>query len=129
MKQKERESLSKAVFALQNAAENIRRIEAEAQDALFSRDEREHHRQKLREKAMLLVELHERVEPYLDGMEAKIRDEIESGVNNFARRATQALGLSSTFYMSALLYPEDYKEGEMNDLERFIDGIKSKNLS
>lgn len=30
--------------------------------------------------------------------------------------AENALSIGSTFYMSALLYPEDYQEGQMNDL-------------
>jgi hypothetical protein len=28
------------------------------------------------------------------------------------------------FYMSALLYPDDYREGEPNDLETFVDSVR-----
>jgi hypothetical protein len=45
-----RENVSNAVSALQGAAESIRRIENEAREALFIRDDPETHRQKLQEK-------------------------------------------------------------------------------
>ncbi|MFZ0931028.1 MAG: hypothetical protein WAN11_20650 [Syntrophobacteraceae bacterium] len=124
-----RENTSNAVSALQNAAERIRRIEDEAREALFIRDDPETHRQKLQEKTMLLMELPELVGPFCDGMAKDVRAEFETGLNSFAMRAAQALELSSIFYMSALLYPEDYREGDRNDLELFIDRLRSKYLS
>lgn len=124
-----RENTSNAVSALQSAAERIRRIEDEAREALFTRDDPETHRQKLQEKTMLLMELPELVGPFCDGMEKDVRAEFETGLNSFAMRAAQALELSSIFYMSALLYPEDYREGDRNDLEFFIDRLRIKYLS
>jgi hypothetical protein len=78
---------------------------------------------------MLLMELPELVDPFSDGMAKNVRAEIEVGLNSFARRAAQALELSSLFYMSALLYPEDYREGDRNDLELFIERLRIKYLS
>ncbi|MGO9020385.1 MAG: hypothetical protein ACLQVJ_18770 [Syntrophobacteraceae bacterium] len=124
-----RENTSNAVSALQSAAERIRRIEDEAREALFTRDDPEAHRQKLQEKTMLLMELPELVRPFCDGMAKDVRAEFDTGLNSFAMRAAQALELSSIFYMSALLYPEDYREGDRNDLELFIDRLRSKYLS
>jgi hypothetical protein len=124
-----KEKVAKAVSALQTVAESIRRIEAEALEALFYRDEPEAYRQKLEEKTTLLMELPKRVEPFLDGMDKDARGEILSRVSAFARGASQAWELSSIFYMSALLYPEDHREGEKNDLENFIDRLRSKYLS
>ncbi|MHC1729087.1 MAG: hypothetical protein AB9866_24340 [Syntrophobacteraceae bacterium] len=117
------ENLSKAVSILKNAAERIRNIEHEAQEALYLRDDPEAYRQKLQEKTMLLMELPEMVAPYYEGMPEDIRAELETELSSFAMRAEQAWGLSSIFYMSALLYPETYKEGDMNDLELFIDRL------
>ncbi len=124
-----RENTSNAVSALQSAAENIRRIENEAREALFTRDDPETYRQKLREKTMLLMELPELAGPFCDGMAKAVRAEFETGLNSFAMRAAQAWQLSSIFYMSALLYPEDYREGDRNDLESFIERLRTKFLS
>jgi len=124
-----RENISNAVSALQSAAERIRRIEDEAREALFIRDDSETHRQKLEEKTMLLMELPELAGPFREGMAKDVRAEFETGLNSFAMRAAQAWELSSIFYMSALLYPEDYREGDRNDLEFFIDRLRIKYLS
>ncbi len=78
---------------------------------------------------MLLMELTEMVAPFCDGMAKDARAEFETGLNSFAMRAAQALELSSIFYMAALLYPDDYKEGDRNDLELFIDRLRIKYLS
>ncbi len=124
-----RENTSNAVSALQSAAERIRRIEDEAREALFTRDDPETHREKLQEKTMLLMELPDLAGPFYDGMAKDVRAEFERGLNSFAMKAAQALELSSIFYMSALLYPEDYKEGDRNDLESFIDRLRTRYLS
>jgi len=50
-------------------------------------------------------------------------EEFLAGLADFARRAGQAMDLGSIFYMTALLYPEDYVAGEKNDLERFLDAF------
>lgn len=78
---------------------------------------------------MLLMELSELADPFYGGMATDARTEIKAGLTSFERRAAQAYELSSIFYMSALLYPDDYKEGERNDLELFIDRLRMKYLS
>jgi len=123
------ESTSGALSALLSAAGTIRRMEREAREALFTRDDPDTHRQRLQEKTMLLMELSDLVRPFCEGMAKDVRAELETGLNSFAMRAEQAWELSSIFYMSALLYPEDYKEGDMNDLELFIDRLRIKYLS
>ena len=118
--------LSHALSILTSAAERIRSIEHEAGEALFSRDDPKTYRQKLQEKTILLMELPEMLAPCCEGMPEDMRAEIETNLNAFAMRAEQALELSSIFYMSALLYPETYQEGDMNDLESFIHQLREK---
>jgi hypothetical protein len=122
-------NVSDALAVLQDAVERIRRIEAEARESLYIRDDLAAHRRKLLEKTLLLMELPDLAEPFFEGMEKSIRAEIHAGLKLFARRASQALELSSIFYMSALLYPEDYREGDRNDLELFVDRLRVKLLS
>jgi hypothetical protein len=123
------EVISNVLSVLQSAAEKVRRIEHEAREALFKLDDSKTHRQKLQEKTMLLMELPELIVPFHDTMAKGVRTEIEAGLNSFANRAAQAWELSSIFYMSALLYPQDYREGDRNDLELFIDRLRVKYLS
>ncbi len=123
------ENTSNAVLALQRAAERIRHLEDEARDALFTRDDPETYRQKLQEKTMLLMELPDLAGQFYDGMAKDVLAEFETGLSSFAMRAAQAWELSSIFYMSALLYPEDYRKGDRNDLEIFIDRLRIKYLS
>lgn len=122
------ENISNAVSALQKAAEKIRRIEEQAREALFVKDDPPTHRQKLQEKTMLLMELPELIGPFCEKLDKDARKEFEKGVNSFAMRAERAMELSSIFYMNGLLYPEDYKEGDPNDLELFIDRLRAKYL-
>jgi hypothetical protein len=118
------EKIEKVIDMLGEVAEKIRSLEAEAQRALLTNDDAVTHREKLQEKTMLLMDLPDMVEPLLDEAPAAAAREIRAGVDNFARRAGQAMGLSSIFYMSALLYPDDYKEGDSNDLEKYIDRLR-----
>jgi hypothetical protein len=118
------EKVEKVIDMLRGVAEKIRSLEAEAQRALLTNDDAVTHRKKLQEKTMLLIDLPDMMEPLLDEAPAAAAREIRAGVNNFARRAGQAMGLSSIFYMSALLYPDDYKEGDRNDLEKYIDQLQ-----
>ncbi len=124
----EKENISNALAALRSAAARIRHIEGEARESLFSKDDSETYRKKLEEKTMLLMELSELIDQYCEGMTRKVRAEFENGLNSFERRAAQALELSSTFYMSTLLYPEDYREGDPNDLELFIEQLSKRYL-
>jgi len=100
-------------------ARAIRALEAEALDALHNKGDQETHRFKMMEKCELLAELPEHAEPYLKG-DDPLSERLRSGLKDFARRGNMALDLESIFFMSALLYPDDYQDGEPNDLERFI---------
>ena len=111
--------LSAALGMVRETAREIRRLEADAHNALHSQGDTAAHRANLVEKCELLADLPERVEPLLKGGDPtaqKLRD----GLQDFARRANMALDVESVFFMGALLYPDDYQDGEPNDLERFI---------
>jgi hypothetical protein len=120
MEREPREGIGALLEMLGEAASMVGRLEAEAHEALFSRDDAGTHRKKLQEKAMILMELPERGEPFLGGLDAPAAREIRRRLEDFARRAGQALDLGSIFYLSALLHPDDEKEGDENDLERFV---------
>ncbi len=119
-----RESMDKIIAMLDETATEIRKLEAEAQEALMERDDKATHRKKLVEKTMLLMDLPESAEHLLKELEPKTAGQIGRALKDFARRAGNAMGVDSVFYMAALLYPDDYKEGDRNDLEVYIDGLR-----
>lgn len=102
-----------------DTARSIRELEAQALDALHNKGDKETHRFNMMEKCELLAELPEHAEPYLKG-DDPATERLRAGLKDFARRANMALDLESIFFMSALLYPDDYQDGEPNDLERFV---------
>ncbi len=123
-----RDDILKVVSELEKAAADIRRLEAEAREALYSRDEPDTYRDKLEKKTMLLMELPETVAPFLEDLPKEPQTEIRGAAKDFSRRASQAWELDSLFYMLCLMYPDDYKEGENNDLENFADRLRRKYL-
>lgn len=108
-----------ALDVVRRAARDIRRIEVEAGEALYGRGDTARHRALLTEKCETLVALPDTVGPLLPGAGGDA-PKLKAGLEDFARRANQALDLESIFYMAALLYPEDYADGDPNDLERFL---------
>ncbi len=114
-----------AIAALKQNAQRIRRIEAEAREALFVKDDPSAYTEKLKEKTMLLIELPELIEPFCQDLDKEAARRIDKGLESFAMRAQRAMELSSVFYMNALLYPEDYTEGDPNDLEVFINRLEA----
>jgi len=110
---------------LEERARDVRRIEKQALHEL----ERKHiqgYRDEMRRKAELLAGLPKASLPMVSGLPEDIAQTIQEGLWRFARNAGNALSLDSVFYMSALLYPEDYREGEANDLEIFLEELRAR---
>jgi len=120
------QNMAELIAALEGVARRIRELEAEAATALHDLDDAATYRQKLEDKTWLLLELPETLEPLLAGVEKKKAEKIRDKLKNFARRAEPPLELGSPFYMSALLYPEDYREGAKNDIELFIERLRDE---
>ncbi len=110
-----------ALELVAQAAQRIRELEAEALRALHESGDVEAHRLGMTEKCLVLEALPEEAGPLLAESGTPDAAAFAKGLENFAHRAGVALSLESIFFMSALLYPEDYQEGEPNDLERFLD--------
>jgi hypothetical protein len=119
-----RTNFEEVVALLKEAAGSIRKLEEEARAALLSQDDQITYRSKLEAKARVLMDLPARVSRRLLDLPVEAQAEIQAGLVDFAGRAGQAVRLASVFYMAALLYPDDYQEGEANDLETFIEEIQ-----
>lgn len=97
----------------------LRHLEAEAKKILLQNGDEERYRQLMQQKALFLSALIDEAVDLLQALPADKRQRVKERFGAFHRNAENALGLNSVFYMSALLYPDDHKEGELNDLELF----------
>lgn len=111
--------MNQLIAALRETAQTIRSIEASAGKDLEKGD-KEGYTEKMREKARLLQDLPETLGPLAEDLPDTVREPVEDRLERFSASAANSLRLNSVFYMYALLYSEDYTEGEPNDLERFI---------
>lgn len=83
------------------------------------------YRKKMRQRAELLASLYEEAAPLLNSLPQTVRQQISDTLRRFSDSAATSLKLNSVFYMSALLYPDEYVIGEPDNLEKFIAEIKT----
>ena len=120
-------SAEQLIVVLENLAGKIGRLEADAHVALYEKQDEAAYRLKLEEKTELLIALPATVANMLSGLKnTEVRAFVQERIEKFGASASNAKKISSIFYMSALLYPEDYQEGEENDFENFIASLKKK---
>jgi hypothetical protein len=110
---------------LEERARDVRRMEGQALREL-ERNNIQSYRDGMRRKAELIAGLPKASIPIIRGLPEDARQAIQEGLWRFASSAGNALSLESVFYMSALLYPEDYIEGEPNDLEIFLEELRAR---
>lgn len=110
-----------ALESARQIARRVRSLEAEARSALLDHGDTDGHRARLTEKCRLLAALPETVARLLPSAATDDTAAFAAGLEDIAERAGMALSLESIFFMGALLYPEDYRDGERNDLERFLE--------
>ena len=129
------EALAGLIQWLRERHDRIMTVEAEALRLLESGDTPGHNA-KMREKAEMLAALGEDAKPLLAGLPGELSFNLALALERFSGSARNALGLNSVFYMSALLYPEDFariravvypedhKQGEPDDLTVCIDRME-----
>ncbi|WP_316900056.1 hypothetical protein [Pseudodesulfovibrio indicus] len=108
---------------LEKVNAEVKRIEAEG-EAMLASSGQDAFRAKLEEKAKLLAGLAENSWELVERVEGDLGDEIAQRMERFSMSASTALRIGSVFFMTALLYPEDYKPGDPNDLEAYIGELR-----
>lgn len=111
---------------LRGVAQEVRTLEGEAQTLLHERNDPQGYRAKMVEKASLLAELADQAAKPLAALPPDLAKPLRERIARFSRSAATALDIGSVFFMSALLYPEEHKPGEPNDLETFVETIASE---
>lgn len=78
---------------------------------------------RMREKAELLRDIADDAEPLVSALENMLAEAARARLEGFTASASTALGIGSVFFMSALLYPDEHKPGEPNNLELFAEEV------
>lgn len=100
----------------------VKRLEADAAQALHTGQE-DIYRARMLEKAQTLAHLERQGQPFLSTLAPDMQKSVAKRLQQFSASAFTSISLDSVFYMSCLLYPEDYVPGNPNDLEIFTDSI------
>lgn len=119
------ECMEKIVDLLSQKSAMIRALEDDAQAALYGRSDKLAYQAILREKSLLLYNLLDEIDRLSCEIGTEVCKEIKNRIGGISFSAGKALRLNSVFYMSCLLYPENYQDGDRNDLEQVIDFLKA----
>lgn len=117
------EALRKLIDFLEEVSSRVKQLEAEG-DALIESEGQVAFQAKLEKKAELLASLAEKAAPLTAEIGGDLGRSIDERLSRFSTSAATALRIGSVFFMTALLYPEDHKPGEPNDLEVYISELK-----
>ena len=110
---------------LDGKADEIKGIEAQAQAILLGKGDQTGYQALMRQKAELLAALSDDAAALVDALPGSRPDEAGARLEEFSGNAANALRIGSVFYMSALLYPDDHKPGEPNNLELFAAEVRA----
>lgn len=110
---------------LKSQHEDIMDCERRALACLDNGDKPGYSRQ-MHEKAEKLRDLHKLAIGPLKTLPDAERADVEATISRFSSGGATALSLDSLFYMSALLYPDDHKPGEPDNLERLISRLEKQ---
>ncbi|WP_319543716.1 hypothetical protein [uncultured Pseudodesulfovibrio sp.] len=120
------QALIELIDFLEKTNADILRLEKEGEAVLQAGGQREF-QIKLEEKAKILSALGEKAWKYTERIKGPLGTEISTRLEQFSTSASAALRIGSVFFMTALLYPEDHKPGEPNDLETYIRELRRQN--
>ena len=106
---------------LLQTAKQIQDIEAKAKKMLSAGNKQEYV-SSMHKKAHILAALYDNARKQ-DVSDIEQAENVLLTLHGFYERAEKSLQVNSPWFMSALLYPEDYREGEPNNLEKLIQSL------
>lgn len=107
-------------YLMQTAAQ-IHALETKKKQAITAQN-RQEYLDCVREKATILSKLYDNAKKQ-DMTAVKNTKDILATLQGFSNSAKQALAVNSPWFMSELLYPEDYQENEPNNLDNLIEKL------
>ena len=117
------QALMDLIEFLEKTSVDVNRLEADGETLIDTEGQRAF-QIKLEEKAEILAALGEDAWKLTEKIEGELGKEISQKLEQFSMSASAALRIGSVFFMTALLYPENHKSGDLNDLEAFIVRLK-----
>lgn len=113
---------------LEQRAKAVRAIEAEAEAIIHGdghgQGDQAGYVVKMREKALLLADLAGDAQGLVLALDHAHSEAAADRLERFSQSAATSLKVGSPFFMSALLYPDEHRPGEPNDLERYVDEVR-----
>lgn len=109
-----------ALHILKETAEKFRSLDQEADVALKSRRDNAIYKQKLEERAKLLINLPDLLSEKLEGLDSEVKQIIVRDIEWFAASAKEALENNNGFALEALLTHRGNKNTDKNYLEELI---------
>ena len=119
--------LSGLIIWLRNRHAEVMATEAQALARLDAGDTPGHN-ELMRRKAELLAAMAEDAKPLLEPLPGEARFNYALALEGFSASARMSLRLNSIFYMSALLYPDEHKPGQPDNLTLCIDRMEKLGL-
>ncbi len=116
--------LAELIEFLEEKAARVRQLEEEG-NAIIDTEGQRAFQVKLEAKAEILAALGEGAWKLTEKIDGELGNEIAQKLEQFSMSASAALRIGSVFFMTALLYPEDHKPGDPNDLETYIAELKT----
>lgn len=77
----------------------------------------------MKEKAQKMCDINTAAAPYLQKLPADLAGECGHTLHRFHASANNGLRLNSPFYWSALLWNDDYKPGDTDNFQLFINSL------
>ena len=108
---------------LRERSEAVMECERKAGVALSSDNNESAYRDLMKQKAALLASLAGDAAPLVNALSGPEKEWARESLDAFSQNARTALRLDSVFYMAALLYPDDHREGEPDNLEKLITSL------
>lgn len=119
MRQTQEELQTEFLGWLDDCRKRVDACEAHGKEAAEKMDD-DAYRRCMQEKAEFLQSLFPQAEKLLGELPGSIKEYPLTVLQRFSNNAASALRIGSVFFMSALLFPDDHKPGEPNDLDRFF---------
>lgn len=110
---------------LDEKARQVKALEAEAETVIHAKGDQAGYQALMRRKAELLEALAADAAPLVKALDPGLADAAGERLAGFSLNAENSLRIGSVFFMSALLYPDEHKPGEPNNLELFAAEVRS----
>ena len=110
---------------LDEKARQVKALEAEAEAVIHGEGDQAGYQGLMRRKAELLQALAADAAPLVKALGPGLAEAAGERLAGFSLNAENSLRIGSVFFMSALLYPDEHKPGEPNNLELFAAEVRS----